>query len=168
MLNSRSNAGSGWFAVSRSNASTVLVRRGPAIDSELWLVLSASFGAGVTGSLVRHDDGAGDVVLVLAAANLLLKGNGRSPWVLADSYTHFYVADTFRRARSWRVRLDRFLYDAAVPNHLTIHRSSAHCSRSWPAQVGPTGGRLRAGFRHSRHGISVDGGRVYVLVAGGR
>jgi hypothetical protein len=58
------------------------------------------------------------VVLVLAAANLLLKGNGRSPWVLADSYTHFYVADTFRRARSWRVRLDRFLYDAAVPNHL--------------------------------------------------
>lgn len=62
--------------------------------------------------------GLATVVLVLAAANLLLKGNGRSPWVLADSYTHFYVADTFRRARSWRVRLDRFLYDAAVPNHL--------------------------------------------------
>src|SRR5207247_672899 len=42
----------------------------------------------------------------------------RHPGVLADSYTHFHVAEQLRRARTWRLRLDHFLYDAAVRDEL--------------------------------------------------
>jgi hypothetical protein len=57
-------------------------------------------------------------ILLLGTANLLTRALFRCPWVLADSYTHFYVAEEMRRTGSLHPRLDKYLFDATVPEPL--------------------------------------------------
>jgi hypothetical protein len=58
------------------------------------------------------------IIAVVAVTNLLVKTVTKFPWVLADSYTHLYIAREMRRRCSWRIRLDRFLYDERVAMRL--------------------------------------------------
>jgi hypothetical protein len=58
------------------------------------------------------------VVAVLVAVGVAVRSLTRCPWVLADSYTHLYLGAEIRRRRSLELRLERFLYDASVPDAL--------------------------------------------------